>query len=50
MKDCDAISDNMVAYRDIYDKLEASFDCCELRHIGRGSNEEADELANIGLA
>ena len=48
MKDCDAISDNMVAYRDLYDKLEASFDGCELRHIGRGSNEEADELANIG--
>ena len=48
MKECDAISDNMVAYRDLYDKLEASFDGCELRHIGRGSNEEADELANIG--
>ena len=44
----ETISDNMIAYRDLYDKLEASFDSCELRHIGRGSNEEADELANIG--
>ena len=49
MKDCDAVSDNMMAYRDLYDKLEASFDGCELHHIDRGSNEEADELANIGL-
>ena len=48
MKDCNAVSDNMTAYRDLYDKLEASFDGCELRHIGRASNEEADELANIG--
>ena len=48
MKDCDAISDNMVAYRDLYDKLKASFNGCELHHIGRASNEEADELANIG--
>ena len=48
MKECDANSDNMVAYRDLYEKLEASFDGCELHHIGRGSNEEADELANIG--
>ena len=48
MKDCDVVSDNMVAYRDLYDKLEASFDGCELHHIGRASNEEADELANIG--
>ena len=48
MKECDAISDSMTAYRDLYDKLEASFDGCELLHIGRGSNEEADELANIG--
>ena len=48
MKECEAVSDNMTAYRDLYDKLEVSFDGCELRHIGRGSNEEADELANIG--
>ena len=27
---------------------EGSFEGCELRHIGRESNEEADKLANIG--
>ena len=29
--------------------LEGEFDGCELNHIGRASNEEADALANIGL-
>ena len=48
MKRCDAVSDNMTAYRDMYDILEANFDGCELYHIGRASNEEADVLANIG--
>ena len=38
----------MAAYRALYDKLEASFDGCEVRHVGRESNEEADTLANIG--
>ena len=28
--------------------MEGSFEGCELRHIGRESNEEADKLANIG--
>ena len=32
----------------MYDKPEANFDSCELYHISRASNEEADELANIG--
>ena len=45
---CDAISDNMIAYREMYNALEASFEGCELKHIARGSNEEADALANIG--
>ena len=48
MKACDAVCDNMIAYRDAYDLLEGSFDGCELCHIGRASNEEADMLANIG--
>ena len=38
----------MVAYRDLYNMLEGEFDGCELNHIGRASNEEADALANIG--
>ena len=48
MKACDALADNMVAYRDLYDQLEGEFEGCELRHIGRESNEEADMLANLG--
>ena len=45
---CDAISDNMIAYREMYNALESSFEGCELKHITRGSNEEADALATIG--
>ena len=48
MKRCDAASENMVAYRDMYNVLEGEFEGCELKHIGRDSNEEADALANIG--
>src|SRR5664279_4757484 len=48
MKECDAISENMIAYRNMYNSLEGSFDGCELCHVGRASNEEADKLANIG--
>ena len=44
---CDAVNDNMAAYRDLYNLLEGSFDGCEICHIGRASNEEADQLANI---
>ena len=47
MKECDAKSENMIAYRDMYNLLEGSFDGRELRHIARSSNEEADRLANI---
>ena len=47
MKRCDAASDNMVAYRYLYNALEGEFEGCELNHIGRESNEEADALANI---
>ena len=37
MKKCDAVNDNMTAYRDMYNLLEGSFDGCELCHIGRAS-------------
>ena len=48
MRDCDAVNDQMIAYRNMYDLVEGSFDDCELMHVGRASNEEADTLANIG--
>jgi ribonuclease HI len=48
MKECDATCANMIAYRAMYDKLEGNFKGCEVTHIGRESNEEADNLANIG--
>jgi hypothetical protein len=48
MKDCDATCANMIAYRAMYNKLEGDFEGCEVTHIGRESNEEADNLANVG--
>jgi hypothetical protein len=48
MKECDATCANMIAYRAMYDKLKGEFEGCEVTHIGRESNEEADNLANIG--
>jgi hypothetical protein len=48
MNKCDAISDNMTAYINLYYYLEGTFDGCEVSHISRASNEEADNLANIG--
>jgi ribonuclease HI len=48
MNRCDAISDNMTAYRNLYYYLEETFDRCEVSHISRASNKEADNLANIG--
>ena len=48
MKECDAPAENMAAYRELYNTLEGEFDGCELQHVGRGSNSEADALANIG--
>jgi ribonuclease HI len=47
MKECDSTCANMIAYRAMYDKLEGNFEGCEVTHIGRDSNEEADNLANI---
>ena len=48
MKTCDAVCDNMIVYRDMYNLMEGSFDGCELCHVSRTNNEEADMLANIG--
>jgi ribonuclease HI len=48
MNRCDAVSDNMTAYQNLYYYLEGTFDGCEVSHISRASNEEADNLANIG--
>jgi hypothetical protein len=48
MNICDTINDNMMAYKNLYHYLEGTFDGCEVSHISRNSNKEADNLANIG--
>jgi ribonuclease HI len=48
MNRCDAISDNMTTYRNLYYYLEETFNGCEVSHVSRASNEEVDNLANIG--
>jgi ribonuclease HI len=48
MNHCDAINDNMTAYQNLYYYLEGTFDGCEVSHVSRASNEEVDNLANIG--
>src|SRR3954466_5684791 len=48
MNECDAHSANKITYRALYNSLEGDFIGCELWHVGRESNEEADKLANIG--
>jgi ribonuclease HI len=48
MNRCDAISDNMTAYINLYYYLEGTFDGCKVSHVSRASNKEADNLANIG--
>jgi ribonuclease HI len=48
MNRCDTINDNMMAYKNLYHYLEGTFDGCEVSHVSRNSNEEADALANIG--
>jgi ribonuclease HI len=47
MNKCDAISDNMIAYINLYYYLEGTFDGCKVLHVSRASNEEADNLANL---
>jgi hypothetical protein len=48
MNRCDTINDNMMAYKNLYHYLKGTFDGCEVSHASRNSNEEADNLANIG--
>jgi hypothetical protein len=48
MNRCDALSDNMAVYRNLYYYLEGTLDGCEVSHLSRSSNEEANTLANIG--
>src|SRR3954465_2736816 len=48
MRDCDAVTDNMMAYQKLYNTLEGGFDGCKLNYVSRSNNTEADELANIG--
>jgi hypothetical protein len=38
----------MTAYRNLYYYLEGTFDGCKVSHVRKASNEEADNLANIG--
>jgi hypothetical protein len=38
----------VTTYRNLYYYLEGTFDGCEVSHISRASNEEADNLENIG--
>src|SRR3954469_4867671 len=44
MNECDAHAANMIVYSTLFNALEGDFDGCELRHVGRESNEEADRL------
>jgi hypothetical protein len=47
MNCCDAVSDNMTVYQNLYYYLEGTFDGCEVSHVST-SNNEVDNLANIG--
>jgi hypothetical protein len=47
MNRCNTINDNMLAYKKLYHYLEGTFNGCEVLHVSRNSNEEADNLANI---
>jgi ribonuclease HI len=48
MNFCDALSNNMIAYRNLYYYIEGTFDGCGVSHVKSSSNEEANALANIG--
>src|SRR4051812_45548406 len=48
MKDCEADTDNISAYQNLYGIVEGEFDGCELNYVARENNTEADEIANIG--
>jgi hypothetical protein len=38
----------MMAYKNLYHYLEGTIDGCEVSHVSRNSNEEANNLAIIG--
>jgi hypothetical protein len=38
----------MTAYKNLYYYPEGTFNGCKVSHVSRASNEEADNLANIG--
>jgi ribonuclease HI len=48
MNRCNVLSNNMTTYRNLYYYLEGTFDGCEVSHVSRATNKEADILANIG--
>jgi hypothetical protein len=48
MNRCDALSDNMTAYPNLYYYLEGTFDRWKVSHVSRASTEEADILAIDG--
>jgi hypothetical protein len=48
MNRCDIVSDNMTAYKNLHYYLEETFNGCEVSHVSRSSNEETDNLVNIG--
>jgi ribonuclease HI len=48
MNKCYTVNDNMIAYKEVYNELEKTFGGCEVNHISRLNNDEADVLANIG--
>jgi hypothetical protein len=47
MNKCDAVNDSMIAYKEVYNELEKTFDGCEVNYISRLSNYKANVLANI---
>jgi hypothetical protein len=48
MNKCNTVNDSKIAYKEVYNELEKLFDDCEVNHISRLNNDEADVLANIG--
>jgi hypothetical protein len=40
--------EQVTTYRNLYYYLDVTFDRCEVSQVSRASNEEADNLANIG--
>ncbi|KAK1694611.1 hypothetical protein QYE76_011308 [Lolium multiflorum] len=49
MNKCNAVNDSMIAYKEVYNEFEKTFDGCEVNYVSRLGNDEADILANIVL-